>query len=322
MAPKKDRKRKFINGICILIYLSGVLFFALPDLRGIANQIANFQVANEFKKEVSKLETTQKEDSSATKNETDHNADLDALLLKMQEYNQLIYVNGQSELKDPWSYEQSALDLEEYGVAEDVIGIITIPKMDIEVPIYQGATTGNMDKGAVLLGQTSFPIEGTNSNSVIAAHRGWRGNKLFREIEKLEPGDTLTIQNYWETLTYKVTDIRIIMPDDIDAVLIQPGKNMVTLLTCHPYTKTDRRYAVFCEKVEEEISESGNQDKDGRTEGEQDASVNAENAQLVREQAEAEDGALIRRDKIGRAVGYIAAAVLGIMIISVIRKKE
>ena len=53
MAPKKDRKRKFINGICILIYLSGVLFFALPDLRGIANQIANFQVANEFKKEVS-----------------------------------------------------------------------------------------------------------------------------------------------------------------------------------------------------------------------------------------------------------------------------
>ena len=145
----------------------------------------------------------------------------------MQEYNQLIYVNGQSELKDPWSYEQSALDLEEYGVAEDVIGIITIPKMDIEVPIYQGATTGNMDKGAVLLGQTSFPIEGTNSNSVIAAHRGWRGNKLFREIEKLEPGDTLTIQNYWEMLTYKVSDIRIIMPDDIDAVLIQPGKNMV-----------------------------------------------------------------------------------------------
>lgn len=309
MTARRNRKQKIVNGICMFVYLAGVLIFALPDLRSIGHHMENKRAAEAFQKDVSSASGI-----GETEDENPETEAMEALLRKMQEYNQTIFESGQSELKDPWAYEQSALNLSEYGVQEDVIGILTIPKMEIEVPLYQGATSEHMDKGAVLLGQTSFPIDGNNSNSVIAAHRGWRGSKLFREIEKLEPGDTLSIQNYWETLTYKVTDIQIIMPDDIDSVLIQPGKNMVTLLTCHPYTKTDRRYVVFCEKTDGE-------EKNQEAEETQDTVDTIRNAELVRKQAEAEDATLIRRDKIGRVAGYIAAAVFGIFMIWITRRK-
>ena len=60
------------------------------------------------------------------------------------------------------------------------------------------------------------------------------------------------IKNIWEELTYKVTAIRIVYPDDIDAILIQPEKDMVTLLTCHPPNTGGRyRYLVYCERTEE-----------------------------------------------------------------------
>ncbi len=56
-----------------------------------------------------------------------------------------------------------------------MIGILDIPKMDVTLPLYLGATQEKMAKGAVMLGQTSFPVQGTDSNCVIAAHRGWKG---------------------------------------------------------------------------------------------------------------------------------------------------
>ena len=42
----------------------------------------------------------------------------------------------------------------------------------------------------------------------------------------------------------------IINPNEIDAILIQPGKDMITLLTCHPYGSGGLyRYLVYCERV-------------------------------------------------------------------------
>lgn len=66
----------------------------------------------------------------------------------------------------------------------------------------------------------------------------------------LEPGDEVYITNIWETLTYRVTDIRIVNPNEIDAILIQSGKDMITLLTCHPYGSGGLyRYLVYCKRV-------------------------------------------------------------------------
>ena len=68
----------------------------------------------------------------------------------------------------------------------------------------------------------------------------------------VEVGDEVTITNLWGTLTYKVTGIQIISPNDVNAILIRPGKDMITLLTCHPPNSGGKyRYLVFCERVKE-----------------------------------------------------------------------
>ena len=118
---------------------------------------------------------------------------------------------------------------------DQVFGVIRILRMDLEMPLYLGASYENMSNGASVLAQTSIPIGGENCNSVIAGHRSWNGYKYFLDIELLQYGDEVYITNLWETLTYKVVDIKIINPNDVNAILIQKDRDLVTLLTCHPY---------------------------------------------------------------------------------------
>ena len=133
---------------------------------------------------------------------------------------------------------------------EEVFGVIAIPALDLEMPLYLGATSAHMAKGAAHLSQTSLPIGGMNTNCVIAGHRGYSGAAYFRYVTELKPGDEVIITNLWETMTYVVTDTKIIMPNEVDQILIQEGRDMITLLTCHPYASGGKqRYLVFCDRV-------------------------------------------------------------------------
>ena len=174
------------------------------------------------------------------------------LFLAMREYNQQLYATRQVSLNGREAYQASGFDLTAYGLEDQVFGVIKIPKMELEMPLYLGASDENMSNGAAVLAQTSIPIGGSSTNAVIAGHRSWNGYKYFLDIELLELGDEVYITNLWETLTYKVTEIKIINPNDIEAILIQRDRDMVTLLTCHPYGSGGRyRYLVFCERADE-----------------------------------------------------------------------
>lgn len=176
----------------------------------------------------------------------------------MERHNQWLYDVKQGNLTGPQSYEEPLFKLSDYGLEDEVFGVISIPKMEVVMPIYLGASEENMANGAAVLSQTSVPIGGESTNSVIAGHRGWQGYKYFKDIDLLEVGDEIIIQNLWETLTYKVAEIKIITPNNIEAILIQPGRDLVTLLTCHPYASGGKyRYLVFCERSE---SDSGGEE--------------------------------------------------------------
>lgn len=164
--------------------------------------------------------------------------------------NQELYETNQSNIKDPFFYEQSAIDLSAYGILDGVIGFIRIDKLGVELPIYLGANEETMSLGAVHLTETSYPVGGENTNSVIAAHRGFSKTAMFRNIQRLEPGDEVVIENFRDVLTYVVVDTEVIMPSEVNKLLIQPGKDMITLLTCHPYRSNRQRYVVYCERVE------------------------------------------------------------------------
>ena len=87
------------------------------------------------------------------------------LYAAMQDYNAEIYAGGQSGLTDPFAYEEAPLDLAAYGYDDDVLAVLWIPRLNLELPVYLGASRENLAKGAALLG-------GENTNTVIAAHRG------------------------------------------------------------------------------------------------------------------------------------------------------
>lgn len=94
------------------------------------------------------------------------------LYAAMQDYNAEIYAGGQSGLTDPFAYEEAPLNLAAYGYDDDVLAVLWIPRLNLELPVYLGASRENLAKGAALLGQTSMPLGGENTNTVIAAHRG------------------------------------------------------------------------------------------------------------------------------------------------------
>lgn len=169
----------------------------------------------------------------------------------MQTYNAEIYAQGQSKLQSKSDYEKPSFILADYGLESEFFAVLSIPSIDIEMPIYLGATNEHLKYGAAHLSQTSLPIGGENTNCVIAGHRGYNGAPYFRYIDKLQIGDAVIVTNLWETLTYAVVDIQIIDPDEIDAIQIQEGRELLMLLTCHPYASGGRqRYLVVCERDE------------------------------------------------------------------------
>ena len=172
------------------------------------------------------------------------------LLAALQEYNRQLYAEKQCNLTDLEACEEPAADLTTYGIEDEIIGVLEIPAMELTMPVYLGASDAHLAAGAAVLGNTSAPIGGDNTNCVIAGHRGWRGPDYFRHIDKLAVGDTVRLTNLWETLTYTVADIQIIQPHQIERIKIQSNRDLLTLLTCHPYASGGReRYVVYCEKL-------------------------------------------------------------------------
>lgn len=172
---------------------------------------------------------------------------LDSLRKMMEQYNRRLYEEGQSGLKDAWSYQKSSFDLQAWGLQSNMIGYLEIPEIKVILPIYLGANKENMIHGAAHLSQTSLPIGGDNTNCVIAGHRGYAKAAMFRDLDKLKPGEKIYVTNLWETRCYEVKKKKIIMPDETDPILIQKGRDMVTLITCHPYRHNYQRLLVYCE---------------------------------------------------------------------------
>ena len=167
----------------------------------------------------------------------------------LEAYNERVREGTGDKVNDPFAF--SADDLAAIGLPDGIVGTLDIPKMGVTLPLYLGSTYENMASGATVIAGTSMPIGGASSNCVIAAHRGvWRGLQMFRDIELLEVGDTLTITTKWDTLTYRVYETRVIDPDDAGALAVQEGRDLVTLFTCHPYGQHTHRYLVYCERVD------------------------------------------------------------------------
>ena len=248
-------KRIFILIFAALVFFSGLLVCCFPNIHGSYVDYTLKDDAKDFLKQVDTAQASIPTSCSARLDDTGSSPTAletiphSQLWADMRTYNRMIYENGQTSLTSELAYEQPSFYLADYGLDSEIFGVISIPSLDIELPIYLGANSSHINSGVAHLSQTSLPIGGANTNSVIAGHRGWDGALFFRYITDLVYGDTVTITNLWGTLHYTVIDTKIIEPNEVEQILIQPGKELLTLLTCHPYASGGKqRYLVICER--------------------------------------------------------------------------
>ena len=241
--------RKRLIAAMLLVFAAGLVICLYPKVNG---AIMDSGMKETVQSIVERIEKARSEYESSI--EFSHGLSNDvpkyneALWDAMAAYNETIWEQKQSGLCDPWAYEQPSFKLEDYGLENEVFGVLIIPALDLEMPLYLGATYDHMAAGAAHLSQTSLPIGGSNTNCVIAGHCGWKGATYFRNLTELQPGDAVYVMNLWETLTYTVIDAKVIDPNEIDEILIQPGRDMLTLFTCSGRNGS-RRYMVYCERA-------------------------------------------------------------------------
>lgn len=246
---RNGKLRGLLITVMLLVFLAGLASILYPYIWGAAVDSSIASTAKDFleREEPELPATTVIIDSIKPEKVKPY----PELWEDMVRYNQNIAAQGQSGLSCAYDYQKASFQLADYGLPDEIFGVLSIPAIDLEMPIYLGATEQHMANGAAHLSQTSLPIGGMDTNCVIAGHRGYSGASYFRYLDKLHVGDTVSVTNLWETLTYRVSEIRIIDPSDVDAILIQPGRELLTLLTCHPYASGGRqRYVVYCERSE------------------------------------------------------------------------
>ena len=247
------RKGILITLLFLWIYLVGMGILLYPAINNyctskrMEGSVESFYGANPTESTLDNLLTA--EPIAETEPPTPYPELLDML----EAYNRELYADDQSKLNSLAATEQPGVLFSVSGQKGDVFGVLSIPKLEMEMPLYLGATDKHMADGAAQLGQTSIPIGGKNTNAVIAGHRGYNGAPYFRYVPELQVGDSVDVTNLWGILHYKVVETRIIQPNDIDAIKIQPARDLITLLTCHPYASGGRqRFLVICERMEEE----------------------------------------------------------------------
>lgn len=238
------RKRNILL-ISALVFAVGLGLVLYPVIHGQSLQRGQTEEATAFRAQV---ERWQAPDSGTA--DPEDPGPYPELREAMESYNARLFDEYQVDFNSPEAYEQVSFTLADYGLDSEVFGVLSIPALELEMPLYLGANRENLARGAAHLSQTSLPIGGENTNCVIAGHRGWQGGEYFLRLHKLQAGDTVEVTNLWETLTYQVREVTTIEPTDSDAVRIREDEDLLTLLTCeYSLSGTKYRYLVICERV-------------------------------------------------------------------------
>lgn len=170
-----------------------------------------------------------------------------AAIEQAQNYNDIISC-GHIELKDPFIYEQLD-DIGDYDsllcmTDDGVMGFIEIPSIDLSLPIYHGTSEQILEMGAGHLQGTSLPIGGKSTHTVLTGHSGLSKAKLFSDLIELKEGDIFFLNVMGERLTYKVDQITVVLPDELNDLYVEAEKDYCTLVTCTPYGVNTHRLLV------------------------------------------------------------------------------
>lgn len=231
-----QKRRDIIVAIIALVL--GACVFAYPMVSDYLHRSARDQVVYH-----------QAETVSATDEE-----DLSAERELAIEYNEKL-LGSRTIITDPFDPDQEQVTDEEYERVlnlggDGVMATITIPKIHVELPVYHGTSDEALQKGVGHLQETSVPIGGESTHCVLSGHTGLPSSKIFDNLDQLEVGDYFIITVLGEDHAYRVTSTEVVLPDETESLVIQPGEDLVTLVTCTPYGVNTHRLLVHAERCE------------------------------------------------------------------------
>ena len=135
---------------------------------------------------------------------------------------------------------------------DGMMGYVEIPKINIKIPVYHTVSTEILEKAAGHLEGSSLPTGGESTHAVISAHRGLPSASLFTDLDKMEDGDHFLLYILDDILCYEVDKISVVDPEDTKDLVVEEGKDFVTLLTCTPYGVNTQRLLVRGHRVDYE----------------------------------------------------------------------
>lgn len=148
-------------------------------------------------------------------------------------------------LKASESYE-SLLNLHSDGI----MAYVEIPRISVNLPIYHGTGDDSLNRGIGHLLGSSLPVGGAATHCVLTGHSGLASEKMFSDLDLLEPGDIFFLHTLGETLAYMVQETFTVLPEDTSRLMIEGQHDYCTLVTCTPFGINSHRLLVRGERVE------------------------------------------------------------------------
>ena len=230
MRPEKKRHPILTFLLLSFIFAIGLAIYMYPYIADKWNAYRNSQLIAKY--------TAQASDEEAVPNE--EKARLS------DEYNKR-FLPGQGVVTDVESLADPEYEALPGG---DIIGYIEIPKITILCPIFHYSTEAVLDKGIGHVHGSSLPVGGENTHSVLTGHRGLPESKLFTDLDQLEEGDRFYISSAGRDMAYEVKDVRVVLPEEVSSLVIEEGRDLVTLVTCTPYGVNTHRLLITGERTE------------------------------------------------------------------------
>lgn len=230
MKPKKKRiSTRFL-------YIVGVLLCAFPLLSSIYTGVEQNNMLSTYKSEVTatdmqtieeQVELAHKYNEALFQISNSSVGDMSTDILSDESYNSILDITGKG-----------------------IIGTIEIPKIDVNLPIYHGTDDDVLSNGIGHLQNSSFPVGGENTRTVLTGHRGLPNAKLFTRLDELKKDDLFYIRVGNKTLAYQIYKIEIVKKEEAPDVLgIEEGKDLATLITCTPYGINTQRLILTGKRV-------------------------------------------------------------------------
>ena len=221
-----------ITLLLILILLAGVSLLLYPTVSDYWNSFHQSRAIASYAEQVANIDDAQYEELWDAAR--DYNQSL------LHRPNDFLLSDEQQEIY------KSLLDFGGNGI----MGYIEIPVIDVMLPIYHGTKESVLQIAVGHLDWTSLPVGGAGSHCVLSGHRGLPSARLFTDLDKLKVGDVFMLHVLNEILTYEIDQILIVEPQDTDPLLIEPGKDLCTLITCTPYGINSHRMLVRGHRIE------------------------------------------------------------------------